>query len=278
MLFGVLGPLEVRDREAAVDLGAGKPAILLSALLLNANAWVSLDQLITVTWQETAAPPSAARNISTYVSQLRKLLGANRIDGRHGDYRLRVEPGELDVQRLEQHAGVAERARSAGDLRGELASLAAAERLWRGEPYRELGPSGALEADRLGELHFTLRADRADALLRAGNYRAATVLLRELTGYDPLRERPWALLVQALYWSGRRAEALSAYRRAHAVLAEELGVDPGPELAAAHHDALHDAEPLDPRELAAVAGVDVAAVERVLACLRQRTLSREWVA
>lgn len=277
MLYGVLGPLEVRDRGATVDLGAGKPAILLSALLLNANKWVSLDQLIGVTWQETAAPASAARNISTYVWQLRRQLGADRIDGRTGGYRLRVQPGELDAQRFERHATAAEHARAAGDLTAELTALEAAGRLWRGQPYRELTePAAVIAAARLGELHFTLRADRAAALVRAGRGGAAAILLRELTAEDPLRERPWALLVRALHAAGRRAEALATFRRARTVLVDELGVEPGPELAAAHRDALREAAPaadwVSPQEVAAVAGVDVAAVERVLACLQQRAL------
>lgn len=271
MRFDVLGPLEVRDRGHAVDLGAGKPAILLSALLLNANAWVSVDRLVMLTWQRTAAPASAVRNISTFVWQLRKLLGAGRIEGRSGAYLLRTEPAELDALRLEQHGEAAEAARLAGDLAEELAQLEAARLLWRGDPYQELGAAGAVEAERLRELHLTLRADHAHALLRAGRYAAAVGILRGLTSDDPLRERPWELLVRALHRTGRRAEAVAAFRRARAVLADELGVAPGPELVAAHHDAVQDTSPLTAGELAAVSGVDIASVERVLACLRGGT-------
>jgi len=267
VLFGVLGPLEVRDGRDAIDLGAGKPVTMLSALLLNANAWVSLEQLIAVTWQQTAAPASAARNISTYVWQMRRLLGADRIEGRRGAYRMRIEPGELDAHQLEEHAAAAQRARSAGDVDGELAHLEAAGRLWRGTPYQELvaDPEASLEADRLRELYLTVRTDQAEALVRAGRPAQAAVLLREVTARDPLREHAWALLVRSLHHAGRRGEAEATYRRARSTLLAELGVEPGPELAAAREVS---AEP-DPYELAAASGVDVASVKRVLACLQR---------
>ncbi|ONI90910.1 hypothetical protein ALI22I_10770 [Saccharothrix sp. ALI-22-I] len=87
MIFRVLGP----------QAGARKPATLLAALLLHANAWVSLDELIDEIWQEQAVPVSAERNVRTYVWQLRQALPAGRIDARPRSYRLRVSPGEVDA-------------------------------------------------------------------------------------------------------------------------------------------------------------------------------------
>src|SRR5690606_36729179 len=144
----------------------------------------------------------------------------------------------------------------------------AAGRLWRGTPYQELvaDPEASLEADRLRELYLTVRTDQAEALVRAGRPAQAAVLLREVTARDPLREHAWALLVRSLHHAGRRGEAEATYRRARSTLLAELGVEPGPELAAAREVS---AEP-DPYELAAASGVDVASVKRVLACLQRR--------
>ena len=48
----------------------------------------------------------------------------------------------------------------------------------------------------------------------------------------PMRERRWVLLATAQYQAGRQTEALRTIHRVKSLLAERLGLDPGPELAA----------------------------------------------
>ncbi|MBK1789079.1 AfsR/SARP family transcriptional regulator [Prauserella cavernicola] len=235
MLFLVLGPLEVRGRDgAAVRLGAGKPAAVLAALLVQPNAWVGVEQLITSTWQEQAAPASAESNLKTYVWQLRRVLPATegeapRIESRPGAYRLRVADDELDAGLADTLAVTAQRAAERGDAAAAENAAEQALALWRGDAFEGLDlPASA--GEHFGELHRRLRETLAGARLARGDAAGAVPVLRELTATDPLRESAWALLVRALHAQGRRAEALTAYRAASEALATELDAEPGPEL------------------------------------------------
>ena len=223
MIFRVLGP----------QAGPRKPATLLATLLLHANAWVSLEELIDEIWQEQAVPVSAARNVRTYVWQLRQSLPEGRVDARPRAYRLRVAPGEVDADvarsLLERSARVA--------APEAVGCLTAALELWRGTPFAELRAETALTATAwLDELRWELRERLADAYAAVGRHGDAVVVLRALTAEDPLREGTWARLVRALHAAGRRANALSEYRRVCDFLAAELGVEPGPELVRARRE------------------------------------------
>ncbi|SFB35982.1 DNA-binding transcriptional activator of the SARP family [Amycolatopsis marina] len=238
MLFQVLGPLEIRGRDGVTHrFGAGKPARVLAALLLEPNAWVPGNQLIEATWQEQAVPRSAEANLKTYVWQLRRLLPEHddgpRIEGRAGAYRLSVGDDELD-SRCAAELGVAARgAIEDGDPASALALLLRARRLWRGAPFEGVGVRAPDAVDRLEELRRQLWESLAETQLTLGHTGDAVATLHELTVDDPMRESAWAMLVRALHTMGRPAQALATYRRAQRVLADELGVRPGPELAAA---------------------------------------------
>ncbi|MCE6996024.1 AfsR/SARP family transcriptional regulator [Saccharothrix sp. S26] len=223
MIFRVLGP----------QTGPRKPATLLATLLLHANAWVSLDELIDEIWQEQAVPVSAERNVRTYVWQVRRVVPEGRIDARPRSYRLRVAPGEVDADvaraLLDRSAGVA--------APEAVGCLTAALELWRGTPYAELRAETAVAATAwLRELRWELRERLADAYTALGRHGEAIAVLRALTAEDPLREGTWARLVRALHVAGRRATALSEYRRVCDFLAAELGVEPGPELVRARRE------------------------------------------
>ncbi|MFD1150607.1 AfsR/SARP family transcriptional regulator [Saccharothrix hoggarensis] len=223
MIFRVLGP----------QAGPRKPATLLAALLLHANAWVSLDELIDEIWQEQAVPASADRNVRTYVWQLRRALPPGRIDARPRAYRLRVERGELDA---DVARSLLDRSAHASPA-DAVTHLTCALDLWRGRPFEELrSETAAPSAARLHELRWDLRERLADAYTALGRHGDAIGVLRALTAEDPMREDTWARLVRALHTAGRRANALSEYRRACALLAAELGVEPGPELVRARRE------------------------------------------
>lgn len=235
MIFHVLGPIEVHSSTGAVlELGARKSGTVLGVLLLHPNAWVRTDELVAATWQEPAVPVSAEANLKTYVSQLRRELPPDRIEARPGAYRLRVGPGELDADRAATLATQARDAIARGDHPAAATLIEDALSLWRGRPFEGIGLDEAYSAaDRLDELHRDLREILAEVRLATGEGNAAIALLRSLTTQDPLREGAWAMLVRALQAAGRRGEAVAAYRAARTVLADELGIEPGPELAAA---------------------------------------------
>src|SRR5262245_17924030 len=110
MQFHILGPLNVcTSHGTRLELRDTKPGALLAVLLLNANVWVGVDQLIDGIWHEQAVPASAVRNLRSYVWQLRRDLG-ERLESRPGGYRITVLPGELDTEQVET---LAESARSA---------------------------------------------------------------------------------------------------------------------------------------------------------------------
>jgi class 3 adenylate cyclase len=217
MEFRILGPVEVVEDGLPLALGKGKQRALLAILLLHPNEVVSADRLIDELWGEQP-PPTAHTALQGYVSQLRKLLGAERLETVIPGYRLRVEPGELDRERFER-------------LSGE-ARFSEALALWRGPALADLAyePFAQGEIVRLEELRLAVLEQRLDADLAAGRHGELVGELEALVAEHPLRERFRAELMLALYGSGRQAEALEAYAAARETLVEELGIEPSEEL------------------------------------------------
>jgi YVTN family beta-propeller protein len=215
--FLVLGSLEVRKEGRSLSLGGPKQRALLAMLLVNANEVVSRDRLVEGIWGEQP-PLSPAQTLDTYVSRLRKLLGPDRIDRRSGGYVLRVEPGELDLDRFEQLV-------AKGELRESLA-------VWRGSAFADLlfEPFGNAESERLEERRLDVLEERIEAELRDGGGAELVPELERLVRQRPFRERLVGQLMLALYRADRQAAALEAYRRAKRSLAEELGLEPSPQL------------------------------------------------
>ncbi len=248
MKFQLLGPLEVSDGERAIPLGGPKQRAVLAHLLLHANEVVSTDALIDDIWGET--PPEAARNsLQTYISVLRKALGdGGRIESRPPGYVIHLENDELDVLRFEHLVGDA-RGRLGADPSAALRALEDALALWKGTPLADLADEAVFRAEisRLQELHAAAIEDHIAAKLAAGNHAEMIAELENLVRRNPLRERLWAHLIVALYRSSRQADALDAYARLRHVLADELGIDPSPELKRLHEQVLAQDPGLDLR-------------------------------
>lgn len=215
MRFLLLGPFAVEDERGPVRVTPGQERTLLALLLVNRGGPLANNRIVDELWGETP-PENAAKSVQVYVSRLRKALGPDRIETTPAGYRIRLDPGELDVERFDElvHAGKNEEALA----------------LWRGEPLADFRYASFAqgEARRLEEVHGELVADRIDERLNAGETPIAE--LEGLIAREPLWERPRGQLMRALYLSGRQAEALELYRQTRALLSEELGIDPGPEL------------------------------------------------
>jgi DNA-binding SARP family transcriptional activator/streptogramin lyase len=226
MEFRILGPLEVVDGDRLVAIAGSKQRALLAVLLLHPNAVVSRDRLIDELWGESP-PDTASTALQVHVSQLRKSLGRDVIVTRAPGYMIRVEPGELDLDRFEQ---LVEEARGK-EAAPAAATLRDALRLWRGPPLADLDGSVALpERGQLEEQRLSALEHRIDAELELGLHSEQVPELEALVREDPLRERRRAQLMLALYRSGRQAEALDVYSKGRRLLADELGLEPGDEL------------------------------------------------
>ena len=233
--FRILGPLEVRLNAAPVRVGGPKQRALLAVLLCHANRVVSRDQLIDELLGDHPAG-SAEPVLHVQISRLRKALADGdpepRLLARPPGYLLRVEDGELDLQAFEQRVTDGRQALEQGDPGRAAVLLREAESLWHGRPLADLEfePFARFEVQRLEGCRLAAVEDRIEAELALGRHGALCPELERLVAEHPLRERLRGQLMLALYRSGRQAEALETYRAGRSLLAEELAVEPGPQL------------------------------------------------
>ena len=246
MEFAILGAVEVHVDGRSLRLGGPKPRALLAILLLNANAVVSRDRLIDGLWGE-APPATAAHTLDDYVSRLRKELGSDRIERRSPGYVLRVEPGELDLEQFETLGEQGRRELARGDSEIAAATFRAALGLWRGQALEDVlfEPFASLESERLEERRLSLLEDRLEADLACGQGSALLAELHRLARDHPLRERLLGQLMLALYRSGQQAKALELFQASRRRLAEELGLEPGPQLRTLERQILEQDASLD---------------------------------
>ena len=223
----LLGPLEVRDGDGVVSLPRRQQRALLAALALRAGEVVSTDRLVADLWGDHA-PASAIGSLQNTVAGLRKLIGRDVLLTQPPGYRLAIPRDDVDAHRFE--ALVAEARDVEPAKRLEL--LRSALELWRGPALAELVEEefARLEAPRLEELRIAAQEERLDAELALGRHATLVAELEQLVATHPLRERLRGQLMLALYRCGRQAEALEVYRAARLALADELGLDPTPEL------------------------------------------------
>jgi peptide/nickel transport system substrate-binding protein len=230
--FRVLGSVEAADGDRPVVWGAGKPAELLGILLTRANQAVSAASLIDDLW-DYGPPKTASKTLQTYISQLRRLLGDTVIVSAPKAYRLAVDARALDAARFGEQLESGRSALQRGDPQAAAQSLRGALSLWRGAAFEQfearpwaLVPAGRLEKARLEAQELRIEADIA-----LGSHRGVISELEALVGAHPYREHLTALLMVALYRSGRQAEALELCRLARRRMLEQLGIDAATELA-----------------------------------------------
>ncbi|MFE5630380.1 BTAD domain-containing putative transcriptional regulator [Streptomyces sp. NPDC056543] len=287
MRYRILGPVRVWRRDAELALGPPKQQAVLALLLARAGELLTPQEVIDALWEE---PPGSAVNVvHRHVGALRRLLepelpsrtAARRLLRGAGGYRLRVEPGELDLLRFRSLREDAGRAATAGGDRAKGVSLLVdALGLWGGPAGTGLPPVVAAHPLFTALNHEYLAAvkEAADLALatesapaapnapatdhtpatghtpaaRQADVERVLTLLEQATHHYPFDEALHARLVTALAALGRQAEALAVHQSVRSRLVGELGVDPGPELRAAHERVLRQAVPVvvravDPR-------------------------------
>ncbi len=264
--MGVLGSAQAVLAGQPVDLGTRKQRALVAALAMGHGRPVSVDSIIDLLWPESP-PPGVMGTLQAYVAGLRRALEPDRAARAPSSvlvtvapgYALRVGEDDLDTARFDRAVSRAHRRlgqvtrlhETRGLTQEELTAVVQdvdrALGEWRGLPFLELedAPSAVAERARLEELRLVALEVRAVAALELGQHATVAAELEALTGAYPLRERLWGLRALALTRAGRQADALEALREVRGVLADELGLEPGPELRELQSAVLRQDEALD---------------------------------
>ncbi|MEV1171325.1 BTAD domain-containing putative transcriptional regulator, partial [Nonomuraea sp. NPDC049784] len=252
--FRVLGPVEAYEHDDELDLGGLRQRAVLARLLVARGQVVPVDTLLYDLWDDDAAK-GAQSGLQVYISRLRRVLEPGRPRGGPNrllvtvasGYALRVASDQVDALRFEQLVRAAGEHLEEGDPQSARGRLEKALGLWRGTPYSDFADQSWAEAEvnRLAELRLVTRERHADTGLRLGLHAETVPDLEALTTEHPLREEGWRLLALGLYRCGRQGDALAALRRARNILADELGIDPGPALRKLESDILAQSPELD---------------------------------
>ena len=254
--FSVLGPPRVRRGTAELPLGPPQQRAVLVALLLRDGRPATAQELVGAVWGDLP-PRRALGALRTYASGLRRVLepgregggggtdgggdgggsrGGHRVLVSVGDgYALRLPAGALDASLFENEVIAAELARAAGRTAESRDLLRTALDRWRGEPLAGVpGPYARTQRVRLAERRLAALETRLELDLELGAHADLVPELTALVAEHPLRERLRGLLMLALHRAGRHADALAVYADTRRTLVEELGIEPGRELAALH--------------------------------------------
>jgi len=274
--FRLLGPVEAAEDGRNLALGGPKQRALLADLILNAGSIVSTARLIDDLWGDTP-PPAAGHTIETYIARLRRVLR----DGsrpevlltRQPGYLLDAEPGQVDAFRFQQLVKDGTAAADRGDHEQASALLGNALALWRGQALADVAdaPFAQAAARRLTNQHLLAQERRIDCDLALGRAQDLIGELDALIGGHPYHEPFHRQLMLALYRSGRQSDALAAYRRARGQLADELGIEPGPDLRRLEQAILRQDPGLELGRALAAAGVALAVAVAVAVPLALRT-------
>ncbi|MFJ7305874.1 BTAD domain-containing putative transcriptional regulator [Streptomyces sp. NPDC099088] len=234
--FRVLGPLEVRSSNTVMPIPSRRQRAILARLLLEPGATVSADALADTAWGGEDQPRDARAALQTQISRLRAALGplGGKLLTNPPGYRLDIAAKDVDAHTFERRI-LEGRDLSGWDPRAALALYDQALALWRGRAYAEFADGFAQpEATRLEQLRVAAAEDRIEALLAIGEAASAVADAESLISSEPLRERPYALVMRALAASGRQGEALAVYQRLRDRLSEELGTEPSEPVRAVH--------------------------------------------
>ena len=227
----MLGPVEVTRDGQPLPVPGGKTSELLVRLALDAGLFVRTDRLVDELWH--GAADTRRNTLQSKVTRLRRAFGDPLvIAGGENGYKLAAEPSEIDALVALRDASAAARRLDAGDDRGAAELSQAALDLYRGDllPGAGDGDWAVPHRARLDEARMKLIEVRLSALLELGDPGDLVGELEAAVSAYPFQEGLWALLITALYRAGRQADALATYQRVRALLADELGLDPGPRL------------------------------------------------
>lgn len=233
--YRALGALTVADDGDDVHVGGSRQRRLVAMLLVHRNSVVSADQLSEAVFAGEPTP-GAHTTLRSYVARLRKVTDGNgsgsRVVTQAPGYMLQVPDDAFDIARFERLVSDGRSRLARDDAVAASSELREALALWRGEAYAEFADEdwARPEVQRLGELHLSAYEQLVDAELACGRAAEMIPQLETLVAEHPLREVSRGQLMVALYRTGRPVDALRAFQDYREVLADELGLDPSPEL------------------------------------------------
>jgi DNA-binding SARP family transcriptional activator/tetratricopeptide (TPR) repeat protein len=236
VVLHVLGEFTVTVDDRPVALGGPRQKAVLARILAGADEAVSAEQIVDDVWGERSAESTVA-SVHAYVSRLRRLLGGLAIPRRAGRYLLDRDVVTVDADLFVEDVARGRAALARGADGAAAGILDAALARWHGpDAFGAMRDAHFLVplASRWEELRVMAAEALADAHARCGQAGDDVTVLHELAERDPLRESVAVRLVRALYAAGRQADALAAFERCRHALAEQLGVDPTPELRRVH--------------------------------------------
>ncbi len=249
MRVAVLGPLTVEHDGQPVVIGGQRLRALFVRLALEPGRWVSAGSLLAALWDGDDGPTDPVNALQSSVSRLRRLLpDPLLLETSSSGYRLAVQPRDVDALRFEELADRGRAALTHGNPEEAIDALQAAHDLWRGPALADLDGSGFAQpyVSRLEERKRAADEDRYEAALLLGRQAEVIGELEAIVAAEPLREHAASQLIRALAAAGRQSDALAAYGRTRTALVEELGLDPSPELSAAHQSVLNGPPPPAP--------------------------------
>lgn len=238
MEFGILGPFRLLDPRGQERGTVARQRGLLALLVLHAGEVVGRERLIDALWAEEL-PANPGNALQQRIFHVRKLFddrdGAATLATVPGGYRLDVAPGQVDVVRFRTLHLEGATALAEGDAVTAAERLQAALDEWRGPALQDVtAPWAGTAAQLLEDQHLTAIEGAAEADLQLGALDRAIARLRPVIAAHPLREQPHGQLIRALAMAGRQADALATYAAVRRHLADELGLDPSPQLRELH--------------------------------------------
>jgi DNA-binding SARP family transcriptional activator len=257
----VFGKMTVRLSGTTLELGPPRRRAVFALLVINAGKVVSVPSILEGIWGEDL-PDHAVATLQSYISRLRKLVSGRpladgtglRLKYRAPGYVLDIDPDHVDVMRFERLTGQGLAAERQGNPREAFALLSDALREWTAPPFEDLSEYefAGREARRLVQLRLSATEGRAQAAFALGRSHEVLDDLEREVLHHPMRERLVRQLMRAQYCSGRQADALQVFERTRSYLADELGVDVGPELRQIHAEILRQDPCLTPRQQVSV--------------------------
>ncbi|MEU2513371.1 AfsR/SARP family transcriptional regulator [Streptomyces syringium] len=239
MDFKILGPVAAERDGHPVALDGGKQRTALATLLLAHGQVVTDERLTTLLWGWDP-PATSTHQLYTYVSRLRTRLGPRHGLRRHGaGYRMDIGDADFDWDTFRSLADAGRADLLAARYADAEHRLGRALALWWGPALADVTEHLArAEGPRMEEARLSALEHHTEAALALGRHHDMVSALTRQVALHPIRERLRGQLMTALFRCGRQADALAVYEAGRRVLADDLGIDPGPELRALHQDVL----------------------------------------